>query len=88
MQSSTRHSIRQSVTMARDKLKAFPSDDVDHRLLLALLTHAPTNEGVEIIATDIIAASEEEDGLKQLAKFYTRGLILPSEPPFDIDSSG
>ena len=73
--------------MARDKLKALPSDGVDHRLLQALLTHAPTNEGVEVIATDIIAASEEEDGLKDLARFYTTGLILPSEPPFNIDGS-
>ena len=43
-----------------------------------------TTEGMEVIATDIIAASEEEDGLVQLAKFYMTGLILPSEPLFDI----
>jgi hypothetical protein len=42
---------------------------------------------VEVIARDIVEVSEEEDGLKQLAKFYTTGLILPSEPPFDIDGS-
>jgi hypothetical protein len=75
------------VTIAQDKLKALLSDDVNRRLLQALLMHAPTNEGVETIATDIIAASEEEDGLVQLARFYTTGLILPSEPPFDIGGS-
>jgi len=42
---------------------------------------------MEVIATDIIAASEEEDGLVQLARFYMTGLILPREPPFNIDCS-
>jgi hypothetical protein len=36
---------------------------------------------------DIIAASKEENGLVLLARFYTTGLILPSEPPFDRDGS-
>jgi hypothetical protein len=84
---SSHHSIWQSVTIAQDKLKALPSDDVNHRLLQVLLKYAPTTEGVEVIATDIIAVSEEEDGLVQLAEFYTTGLILPSEPPFDINGS-
>lgn len=81
------HSIRQSVTIARNKLKQLPSNGLDHCVLLALLMYAPTNDGMEVIATDIIAASEEKDGLQQLAKFYITGLILPSKPPFDIDCS-
>jgi len=32
---------------------------------------------VDVIATDIIAASEEVNGLGQLGRFYTTGLILP-----------
>jgi hypothetical protein len=84
---SSRHSIRRSVTIAQEKLNALPSNNVNHRLLKALLEHAPTTEGVEVVATDIIAASEEEDGLVQLARLYTTGLILPSEPPFDSDGS-
>ena len=79
------HSVRRPVTIAQEKLEALPSNDVNHRLLKALLEHAPTTEGVEVIARDIIAASEEEDGLVQLARFYTTGLILPSEPPVDSD---
>jgi hypothetical protein len=72
---------------AQEELKALPSNDVNHRLLKALLDHAPTIEGVEVIATDIIEASKKKDGLVNLARFYTTGLILPSEPPFDIDGS-
>jgi hypothetical protein len=76
------------VVIAEGKLKALPSNDVNHRLLKALLEHAPTAEGVEVIAGDIIAASEEEeDGLVQLARFYTTGLIIPREPPFDSNGS-
>ena len=82
--SASRHSIRHSVAIAQDKLKALPSDDVNHRLLKALLTCAPTIEGEEIIASDIIDASEQKDGLAQLAEFYITGLILPSEPPFNL----
>jgi len=41
---------------------------------------------MEVITTDIIAASEE-DGIVQLARFYMTGLILPREPPFNIDCS-
>ena len=75
--------------MAMEKLKDLPSDDVNYCLLKALLEHAPA----AVIAKDIIAASEEKDGLVQLAKFYTTGLILPCEPYFDnggfvIDMSG
>ena len=84
---SSHHSIWRSVTIAQEKLKALPSNDVNHHLLNFLLEHALTTEGVEVIATDIIAVSEEEDSLVQLARFYTTGLILPSEPPFDINGS-
>jgi len=56
------------VTIAQERLNALPSNNVNHRLLKALLEHAPTTEGVEVVATDIIAASEEEDGLVQLCK--------------------
>jgi hypothetical protein len=80
---SSRRSVRQSVTIAQEVLDVLPKNDVNRRLLKALLENAPTADGVEVIATDIIAASEEENGLVQLAGFYTTGLILPSEPPFD-----
>jgi hypothetical protein len=81
---SSRHSVRQSVTIAQEMLGVLPGNDVNRRLLTALLKNAPTAEGVEVIATDIIAASEEEDGLVQLARFYTTGLILPSGPPLIV----
>ncbi|KIJ97904.1 hypothetical protein K443DRAFT_9560 [Laccaria amethystina LaAM-08-1] len=74
---SSRHTIQQQVVIADGKLKDLPSKDVNRRLLKALLEYAPTTEGKEVIASDIIAASEEEDGLTQLARFYTTGLILP-----------
>ena len=81
MPNLSRHATQRLVTMAQEKLNALPSGD--HNLLKALLENAPTTEGVQVIVTDIIAASEREDGLVQLARFYTAGLILPSEPPFD-----
>jgi len=74
--SEHRHQIRIEVTEAL-KILEHQSNDIGIRLLKALLTHAPTTEGMLVIATDIIAASEEEDGLALLAKFYTTGLILP-----------
>jgi hypothetical protein len=73
--------------IAERTLEALPSEDVNYRLLKALLEHAPTAEGKYVVARDIIDASEEEGGLLQLAKFYTTGLILPREPPFDNDGS-
>ena len=84
---SSRHSTQRSVTIALEKLKALPKDHVDHRLLKALLNHAPTAEGIQVIATDIITASEEKNGLAQLARFYMTGLILPSVPLFDSHGS-
>jgi hypothetical protein len=83
--SSSRHTLRQQVVIADGKLKDLPSKDVNRSLLRALLEYAPTAEGKGVIASDIIAASEQEDGLMQLARFYTTGLILPREPPFDND---
>ena len=73
------------MVIADGKLKDLPSKDVNCRLLKALLEYAPTAEGKEVIASDIIAASEEEDSLMQLARFYTTGLILPRERPFHND---
>ena len=66
---------------ARTKLQALASDSIEFRLLNALLTHAPTIGGRDVIATDIIAASVEPHGLKELAQFYKTGLLLPSESP-------
>ena len=48
---------------------------------LNALTHAPTETGLEVIAMDIITASEQPHGLKALADFYKVGLLLPSKPP-------
>ena len=56
---SSRHLLRQQVVIADGKLKDLPSKDVNRRLLKALLEYAPTAEGKEVIASDIIAASEE-----------------------------
>jgi hypothetical protein len=64
---------------ARAKLQDLPADDIEFRLLDALLTNAPTPEGVAVIAADIISASEEPNGLTQLATFYKTGLLLPSK---------
>ena len=75
------------VMIADRKINDLPSKDVNCRLLRALLKYAPTVEGKQVIASDIIVASEEENGLMQLARFYTTGLILPREPPFDNDGS-
>jgi hypothetical protein len=51
----------------------------EFRLLDALLTHAPTEEGVSVIATDIVTASTEQNSFQQLAEFYKAGLLLPSK---------
>ena len=76
------------VMIADRKINDLPSKDVNCRLLRALLEYAPTVEGKQVIASDIVVASEEEEnGLMQLARFYTTGLILPREPPFDNDGS-
>lgn len=71
-----------NIQIAHEKLQGTDDDSIEFRLLNALLTHAPTAEGVDVIATDIITASSEPDGLKQLAEFYETCLLLPSKPPF------
>ena len=55
------------------------TDEKDIRLLKALLRQAPTDEGIWVIATDIITASEQENVLALLANFYMMGLLLPIE---------
>jgi hypothetical protein len=88
MQSNPSSSIGGSVTiLAQEKLDALPRNNVNYRILQALLENAPTKDGEAVIAADIITASEEENGLVRLAEFCTTGLILPSEPPFNSDSS-
>ena len=67
-----------TITVARAKLESLEKDSVSFRLLDALLMHAPTVEGLNIIISDIITASAETNGLDQLAKFYITGLFLPS----------
>jgi hypothetical protein len=64
-----------TVSTARAKLQGLARDSIEFRLLDALLTHAPTIEGLDVIATDIIAASAELDGLEWLAEFYKTGLF-------------
>lgn len=64
---------------ARTKLQALANNSIEFRLLNALLTHAPTIGGRDVIATDIVAASVEPHGLEELAQFYKTGLLLPSE---------
>ena len=59
------------------KLQSLRNDSIAFCLLNALLANAPTVEGVEVIATDITNASEQSDGLDQLAEFYKTGLLLP-----------
>jgi hypothetical protein len=71
-----------NIQIGHEKLQGTDEDSMKFRLLNALLTHALTAEGVDVIATDIITASSEPDGLKQLAKFYETGLLLPSKPSF------
>lgn len=63
--------------VAHAKLESLAKDSISFRLLNALLTHAPTVEGVGVIVADIIAASAEPGDLVQLAEFYKTGLLLP-----------
>jgi hypothetical protein len=65
---------------AREKLQGFSEDSIDFRLLDALLTHALTALGADVVARHIIDVSAASDGLSQLAKFYIIGLPLPSKP--------
>lgn len=68
------------VEVARAKLESLEKDSISFRLLEALLKHAPTVEGANVIITDIIAASAEPNGLDQLAEFYKTGrLLIPSK---------
>jgi hypothetical protein len=54
--------------MAQAKLYALPSNDVNrHQVLLKTV---PMADGRDVIATDIITASEEENGFIQLAQIY------------------
>ena len=64
------HQIQIDVREA-EKILEPQDDNTGIHLLKALLKHAPTAEGILTIATDIIAASEQEDGLALLAMFYT-----------------
>jgi hypothetical protein len=75
------------IETAREKLQGTDQDSIAFRLLNALLTHAPTVEGVRVIAEDIVDASAELDGLIRLADFYKTGLILPSKPHSASDNS-
>ena len=59
-----------TVEVTRAKLESLEKDSISFRLLEALLKHAPTVEGANVIITDIIAASAEPNGLDQLAEFY------------------
>jgi len=70
----------ENITDAREKLQVLARDSIAFRLLDVLLTRAPTEEGSDVIARDIIDASTEPDGFDQLAQFYTIGLLfLPSK---------
>ena len=86
MSSYSPHAVIPPFTPGEDN--NLSSKDVSYRLLKAFLECAPTAEGKEVIASDLIAASEEEDGLMQIARFYTTGLILTPEPPFDNLNDG
>ena len=70
-----------TVDVARAKLESLKKDSIPFRLLDALLKHAPTAEGLDVIISDIIAASAEPNGLDQLADFYKTGLLIPSKLP-------
>jgi hypothetical protein len=87
MQAPSHQQVMTIVKKAEEVLRDpnLPNESLNFRLLNALrvLKSAPTTEGLRIIATDIITASEQEDGLDQLAEFCTQGLLLPSESPFD-----
>jgi hypothetical protein len=74
----------QFIEEARAQLNGLPQESQTFRLLDALLSHAPTPQGKSVIATDIIAASEEADGFQQLEKFYITGLLLPCRSLFVI----
>jgi hypothetical protein len=65
--------------VAHTKLQALANNSIKFQLLNALLTHAPTIGGRDVIAMDIIAASVELHGLEELTQFYKTGLLLPSK---------
>jgi hypothetical protein len=71
--------MEETVALAQEKLQVLAPDTLEFRVLDALLAHAPTAQGVLVIANDIIDASTQQNGFVQLANFYTSGLILPSE---------
>jgi hypothetical protein len=48
-----------------------------YKLLCALLDHAPSPQGVENIAHDIVSCKPEH--LVDLAKLYIHGILIPSE---------
>ena len=64
---------------ARTLLQGLANDSFEFLLLDALLTYAPTIEGRDVIASDILNASVELNGFIQLAQHYKTGLLLPSE---------
>ena len=67
------------VKAAQENLNVLDKETNDFRLLSALLAHAPTVEGLRVIAEDINDASGQPNGLAYLAEFYRTGLFLPSE---------
>jgi hypothetical protein len=80
------------VIVAHAKLKSLEKDKTFYcrcmrELLDALLTHAPTVEGLNIIISNIITASAETNGLDQLAEFYITGLSMPSNLYIFISTS-
>jgi hypothetical protein len=81
--------VRTTVNDAKNILDDHDDNTINTntRLLKALLEHAPTSEGIWVIASDIIVASEKHDGLAQLAEFYTTGLLLSSESSCNGDRS-
>jgi len=74
-----------NVEAAREKLQVLAKHSIAFRLLDAFLTHAPTIEGVDVIAGDILAASTQPDGFEQLADLYKINFLLPSTFPVMTD---
>jgi hypothetical protein len=65
--------------LAKIKLRAAQPglDSGYYNLLCALLAHAPSPEGVENIASEILSTPPEKFG--DLARFYLFGLLTPCE---------
>ena len=84
MPSPTEEAAKQALDMYLGNIEGFPTTDNTiklahenaYRMLLAMVTHAPNQEGRDNIATAIIGCTDDEKRQK-LGLMYRDSLILP-----------